>query len=119
MRISDWSSDVCSSDLAPECPVEGARPQPHAAAGDRLHVLHDRVAMPFAGQQRKQDVVQGRGEGNAAAGFHRGTYICRYTYIALRYSWQATPRTGRRPRRGPGDAPRPLVPERRITPHGP
>src|SRR3546814_7507384 len=113
MRISDWSSDVCSSDLAPECPVEGARPQPHAAAGDRLHILHDRVAMAFAGQQRKQDVVQGRGEGHAAAGFHRGTYIvCRYTYIAIRYSWQAPPNPGRRPGRGTGDARRPNAPER-------
>src|SRR3546814_16826746 len=45
MRISDWSSDVCSSDLDDH--LEGARPQqqPHAGRGqdpdgDRQHQLH-------------------------------------------------------------------------------
>src|SRR3546814_20879273 len=45
MRISDWSSDVCSSDLDDH--LEGARPQqqPHAGRGqdpdgDRQHQFH-------------------------------------------------------------------------------
>src|SRR3546814_7404173 len=47
MRISDWSSDVCSSDLRPRRhlhPVRGAARRPVAAAavraGDRLRWLH-------------------------------------------------------------------------------
>src|SRR3546814_20812875 len=44
MRISDWSSDVCSSDLAP--------PQPGDDAGeDRAHRPH----LPDRGNHRQQD----------------------------------------------------------------
>src|SRR3546814_976458 len=43
MRISDWSSDVCSSDLG----------QPHAVPAVALH----RLALP--GDQRAADAVQG------------------------------------------------------------
>src|SRR3546814_20053494 len=42
MRISDWSSDVCSSDLL----VEGAEP---AAAVDSHRLLHLRVQAAHAG----------------------------------------------------------------------
>src|SRR3546814_7126464 len=37
MRISDWSSDVCSSDLGHPADVEGEGP---GAARDRLHEAH-------------------------------------------------------------------------------
>src|SRR3546814_6641676 len=33
LRISDWSSDVCSSDLRRQAPVLLAADQPHGAAG--------------------------------------------------------------------------------------
>src|SRR3546814_11197324 len=54
MRISDWSSDVCSSDLGP-CPVG---PQSYAAAAD--HALgDDRLVVDSADR--------GRGDHPAAA----------------------------------------------------
>src|SRR3546814_15099229 len=39
MRISDWSSDVCSSDLAPDTPLL-ARADRLAGAGEGVAVLH-------------------------------------------------------------------------------
>src|SRR3546814_10220391 len=36
MRISDWSSDVCSSDLAPICPATSARWWPGRSGQARL-----------------------------------------------------------------------------------
>src|SRR3546814_2557631 len=48
MRISDWSSDVCSSDLTIECAVVGVWPQPH-----RRGLLHQ----PFRDRLRDQFAV--------------------------------------------------------------
>src|SRR3546814_7791491 len=37
MRISDWSSDVCSSDLPPAVGSEGERPDRRAMSMERRH----------------------------------------------------------------------------------
>src|SRR3546814_3520516 len=67
MRISDWSSDVCSSDLleiariaAPECFLRGFD---HMRAG-RQSLPHYRVDLGFAAE-----IVAYREFGRAAAGF--------------------------------------------------
>src|SRR3546814_17524072 len=44
MRISDWSSDVCSSDLGSS--EEHTRAERHAASGQRRHVLQERRMHP-------------------------------------------------------------------------
>src|SRR3546814_3908830 len=49
MRVSDWSSDVCSSDLA-------AQDQPgFVAVPDGGNRIHRRVALRAAAEHRKQD----------------------------------------------------------------
>src|SRR3546814_2014950 len=48
MRISDWSSDVCSSDLAADWPSSDGRPihllRPHGSVGLRTGSRHGRAA---------------------------------------------------------------------------
>src|SRR3546814_7514660 len=44
LRISDWSSDVCSSDLRPQAPAATARP----AARSRLHLFAAQVPQVVA-----------------------------------------------------------------------
>src|SRR3546814_7928316 len=48
MRISDWSSDVCSSDLRRDQPVEGApAPARHRAfVGGTADAIDDLMALP-------------------------------------------------------------------------
>src|SRR3546814_2439655 len=80
MRISDWSSDVCSSDLPSSCVGEGdARRQCAACAGDRgrtwLWPARDRGDRP-----------QPSGHGDAAKG-NAGT--------SLRDARRSRPRPGR------------------------
>src|SRR3546814_12070674 len=60
MRISDWSSDVCSSDLAPDQGFAAA-----GIAGDRVH-RHREVLWQQAGIDERSD--QGDGAGRIAAG---------------------------------------------------
>src|SRR3546814_1461181 len=48
MRISDWSSDVCSSDLEA---IDVARPVAGAGAGETAHIIARRVHVAFAGDE--------------------------------------------------------------------
>src|SRR3546814_5380253 len=66
MRISDWSSDVCSSDLARACAARRhRRKQSHAGPGDRA----DKKPSPLPGQgwgpgrtdERNRPLPRGRG----------------------------------------------------------
>src|SRR3546814_9590435 len=55
MRISDWSSDVCSSDLCRRCDIGARRVlrhDPSKRAGERLHLI---PAMP---PRKRNDDVQ-------------------------------------------------------------
>src|SRR3546814_8733089 len=78
MRISDWSSDVCSSDLCPppgpDAPCSGAR---HARGADQLSERRPRLYRQ--GRQRRHGLHEQRGavglpgnsrhpEGSAAQG---------------------------------------------------
>src|SRR3546814_10707389 len=65
MRISDWSSDVCSSDLRETCRniVARARIEPRLTTGmDDLHA--DAVPVPLGGIVRHVDhrLIEGMGE---------------------------------------------------------
>src|SRR3546814_10687162 len=40
LRISDWSSDVCSSDLRRQGGAEDSRPAPHVPAQATDHLMH-------------------------------------------------------------------------------
>src|SRR3546814_9631413 len=75
MRISDWSSDVCSSDLL--CDVQHAllcRFQPDAEA-DRRPALPERIAPAPVGQQSVRRAAQGdRRERRRAAELSAGLY---------------------------------------------
>src|SRR3546814_6919935 len=76
MRISDWSSDVCSSDLAD---VEAAR-----FRGAAVGRLHD--AGPAAGADHEAAVVLGqalRPLGKAARQLAGGLVVARHLEIAL------------------------------------
>src|SRR3546814_15552168 len=56
MRISDWSSDVCSSDLRP-CPAQTPHDQKKAARRQRLHwsrFLHVERISSLSGCLRRQ-----------------------------------------------------------------
>src|SRR3546814_11712500 len=56
MRIRDWSSDVCSSDLL-AYPVEGAAPgAPHAAGLTRI-LLDDMIALLGEAVDAKHDAL--------------------------------------------------------------
>src|SRR3546814_2804537 len=46
MRISDWSSDVCSSDLARQMVKQGARPDGSAGAIVNMSSINAVVAIP-------------------------------------------------------------------------
>src|SRR3546814_1573980 len=66
MRISDWSSDVCSADDAPSKPGEGARLEEDVlvedAAPDRLHRHQQDVPGDSEEQCRGQPADQPGGE---------------------------------------------------------
>src|SRR3546814_4134645 len=102
MRISDWSSDVCSSDLRPEAPGRrGAAP--HAApaplaAGRRRHDPEAHEAPPFAR----------RGGGT----------LRRPAAAAPRYRVRRRPHR-RLPDRDRGDVREFAAPRRRLRPHLP
>src|SRR3546814_19253270 len=98
MRISDWSSDVCSSDLlpcdhvAPVAGEEGARGlfpliEPQRADQRFDHVGGDIVAMPPAVADRlraKTDMrVEIEGLGDARAGLSRGQGVQTRRQFAL------------------------------------
>src|SRR3546814_19581800 len=79
MRISDWSSDVCSSDLQPAQPANAAD-----FRDDRLAILDrvadeaksmDRDAAAFQRFDRQQAVVD-RAESGAGADAHRNLPAC-------------------------------------------
>src|SRR3546814_11399146 len=79
MRISDWSSDVCSSDLQPAQPANAAD-----FRDDRLAILDrvadegksmDRDAAAFQRFDRQQAVVD-RAEAGAGADDHRNLPAC-------------------------------------------
>src|SRR3546814_2139854 len=56
MRISDWSSDVCSSDLFGACLGEFIIAQNLACNGFALHAIHDETtAHAVCGTQNKTD----------------------------------------------------------------
>src|SRR3546814_13907149 len=87
MRISDWSSDVCSSDLAPtyngrsirNCanmkkttlPVALVQERNHGGAEDNLAVIEQRVA-EAARQGAKLVLLQE---------LHTGTYYCQHASV--------------------------------------
>src|SRR3546814_4721358 len=67
MRISDWSSDVCSSDLVDDDPVD--RHHRHEDQGERHHPLDDvlsRVGDHFVDQM--VDTHLGESSGGVASG---------------------------------------------------
>src|SRR3546814_15620321 len=92
MRISDWSSDVCSSDLRPHA---GDRRQEDRAAPDPLGHPARRRAVPD--RQRRGALAGGADQGDRRAGGGRrgGAFeigrascrerVCQYVYI----SWVA------------------------------
>src|SRR3546814_6294989 len=55
MRISDWSSDVCSSDLGALCPPH---PPPRAAAGDRRGRAVEPRGLSYARCRRRADRLE-------------------------------------------------------------
>src|SRR3546814_1853426 len=63
MRISDWSSDVCSSDLRPRLPLAG---EPHLGAGldpgGELEVDRLAVGQRDALHRLRRRVEEGNGE---------------------------------------------------------
>src|SRR3546814_13958228 len=56
MRISDWSSDVCSSDLPGPGRVSAQRPN-QFGAGTNLQLAIDRVQLEFDGASRPRQVL--------------------------------------------------------------
>src|SRR3546814_15006861 len=73
MRISDWSSDVCSSDLAPRQQLEGCL---GAVVGEalkltRLHLLHKLVDAGVLGVELDADLGEA-GEDVGAGGLVGG-----------------------------------------------
>src|SRR3546814_3838477 len=84
MRISDWSSDVCSSDLreaAAEPLGRGqdvgrhlrpfVRPQLAAAAHAALHLVEDQQQAELVGDLAQRPQVVGAGRVHAALALHR------------------------------------------------
>src|SRR3546814_13165007 len=57
MRISDWSSDVCSSDLCPRrLKILPLRGEAFAAGGDAIVARHRHALMPMGpGDKRRDD----------------------------------------------------------------
>src|SRR3546814_3886378 len=53
MRISDWSSDVCSSDLCPASPLPGRGAGP--GSGDAGHGAGGRAVRPGAARARSEE----------------------------------------------------------------
>src|SRR3546814_10789072 len=53
MRISDWSSDVCSSDLHPDLPGAGGKVHSAAYAGDSFSFAHAPVSQITVGGNLK------------------------------------------------------------------
>src|SRR3546814_17273072 len=59
MRISDWSSDVCSSDLKSDRPVNAALPLEAWAEIERLNDIALIVHLPRAQYRRVADIFLG------------------------------------------------------------
>src|SRR3546814_9211284 len=76
MRISDWSSDVCSSDLADEDEGADRHQQRGDAARDRVD---PREVAPLVGQRQEiiVAVVDDRGSGDVGPGGQRRRQIGR------------------------------------------
>src|SRR3546814_3503974 len=75
MRISDWSSDVCSSDL---CPARPGRPEPHPEA-DGATVMPDVAAVSPEIAVRHVETDQGRQIGRASW----RERVCQYEEISV------------------------------------
>src|SRR3546814_16691889 len=84
MRISDWSSDVCSSDLArPD--VLRDRPRPHLPRGDYLmptlrpyqQQLEDEIDAAWAGGARTVMAISPTGSGKCLGRGKHGRASCR------------------------------------------
>src|SRR3546814_16066883 len=74
MRISDWSSDVCSSDLSDEAPAGrgGAVAERHfGGAGGEIARFVGRVQLDTDGGMRLVQVAQDRGEHGHGIDFER------------------------------------------------
>src|SRR3546814_10271544 len=91
MRISDWSSDVCSSDLLQATVAQGVQiqragePVLEAAAGMRRLVLEIEVDAGERGQALVQQVGVGRTRGFAAQGPDRlAGPVARAARVSLR-----------------------------------
>src|SRR3546814_10149776 len=67
MRISDWSSDVCSSDLVPSGGQVGVPRQPAVQGGP---AIRDRAGR---GRRRQAERAAGRAPGSGTAGLRRGS----------------------------------------------
>src|SRR3546814_18255500 len=88
MRISDWSSDVCSSDLAVELEVLGHLGGQLARRRDDERARHAR-----AGSAARQDVDHGQSEAGGLAGAGLGAAeigrascrdrVCQYVSITV------------------------------------
>src|SRR3546814_8297121 len=82
MRSSDWSSDVCSSDLAPLGLAGGA-----AGEGDQTHIVDGRVARRKLGRLAFGNIFQRIGAavvkitqiGRASC----RERVCQYVYISV------------------------------------
>src|SRR3546814_14116579 len=60
MRISDWSSDVCSSDLVGESMNGASRDCSRRSAGPTLRSRRPRQKMKLGGDQDRKSVVSGK-----------------------------------------------------------
>src|SRR3546814_8541348 len=107
MRISDWSSDVCSSDLPGSAPAPGPLRAPDAepagaqsaAPGPRRPALHERLRADLGRRAGKGE--WGIGNGRGAKDWSRGSCSC----------LQSIPRD-RPPVPAPSHSPFPIPPSR-------
>src|SRR3546814_8791677 len=60
MRISDWSSDVCSSDLHADAAIEGPRHLVVRDAAGSHQPSKDRRKLPSPGFERRREPVRDR-----------------------------------------------------------
>src|SRR3546814_7913692 len=91
MRISDWSSDVCSSDL-----LDPSAGQENADAGPRARVLRRAVRQYRRGRRAGRGAGQGR----------RPRHALTFDYRTVKSTWSTTspPRSTSRSRCLPGAA---------------
>src|SRR3546814_2471276 len=81
MRISDWSSDVCSSDLAKTRAADQRRPRQHRAQGaGQAH----RAALPLGGSDGAGPAALPRRQAGARARAELGYRLRKY---AGRHRW--------------------------------